>query len=323
MQRIAVLTSGGDAPGMNAAIRAVARTGVASGLEVFGVNHGYQGLIADDMSSLTRRDVGGIMQLGGTVLGSARCPEFETIPGRQTALANLARRGIEALVVIGGNGSQAGAHALWQMGFPTVGIASTIDNDLEGTDLTIGVDSAINVALEAIDRLKVTAASHRRAFLVEVMGRNCGYVALMAGIAGGAEVVVIPEREIPPEEVARQLRDAYDRGKAHALVVVAEGAKNNAERLIAHFAADPQATGFLLRATILGHVQRGAAPTAADRMLGTRLGEGAVRALERGESGVLAGLRANRVVTTPLSEIVGRQKPLDLALFELAGIMAR
>ncbi len=198
MQRIAVLTSGGDAPGMNAAIRAVVRTGVAGGLEVFGVNHGYQGLIADEMSSLTRRDVGGIMQLGGTVLGSARCPEFETVPGRQTALANLARRGIEALVVIGGNGSQAGAHALWQMGFPTVGIASTIDNDLEGTDLTIGVDSAINVALEAIDRLKVTAASHRRAFLVEVMGRNCGYVALMAGIAGGAEVVVIPEREIPP-----------------------------------------------------------------------------------------------------------------------------
>ena len=185
------------------------------------------------------------------------------------------------------------------------------------------MDSAINVALEAIDRLKVTAESHRRAFLVEVMGRHCGYVALVAGIAGRAEVVVIPEREVPPEEVARQLRAAYDRGKMHALVVVAEGATNNAERLIAHFESEPEATGFRLRATILGHVQRGANPTAADRLLGTRLGEGAVRALQAGQTGVLTGLRGNRVVTTPLEEIVGRQKPIDLELFELANIMAR
>ncbi len=323
MNRIAVLTSGGDAPGMNAAIRAVVRTGSEAGIEVFGVRQGYQGLIADDMVATTRRDVGGIMQLGGTVLGSARCAEFETVAGRQTAIANLERRGVEAVVVIGGNGSQTGSHVLSQMGYPVVGIASTIDNDLEGSDVTIGVDSAINVALEAIDRLKVTAASHRRAFLVEVMGRNCGYVALMAGIAGGAELTVIPEREVTPEEVARQLREAYDRGKAHALVVVAEGAKNNAEKLVAHFAANPEATGFRLRATILGHVQRGAAPTASDRMLGTRLGEGAVRALQRGEQGVLTGLRANRVVTTPLSEIVGRQKPIDMSLFELANVMSR
>jgi len=323
MKRIAVLTSGGDAPGMNAAIRAVVRTGIAEDIDVYGVHQGYEGLIADNMAFLSRRDVGGIMQIGGTFLGSARCPEFETEDGRRVAIANVERRGIEALVVIGGNGSQTGSHALWKMGFPVVGIASTIDNDLEGSDVTIGVDSAINVALEAIDRLKVTAQSHRRAFLVEVMGRKCGYVALMAGIAGGAEVVVIPEREITPSEVARDLRDAYDRGKTHALVVVAEGAKNNAQRLIEFCARDPEATGFRLRATILGHVQRGASPTAADRLLGTRLGEGAVRALLAGQEGVLVGLREDRVTTTPLDDIVGRQKPLDLGLFELASIMAQ
>lgn len=323
MKRIAVLTSGGDAPGMNAAIRAVVRTGLDAGLEVYGVRQGYRGLIAGDMAFLPRRDVGGIMQKGGTFLGSARCQEFETVEGRREAIESMERHGVEALVVIGGNGSQAGSHALWEMGYPVVGVASTIDNDLAGSDVTIGVDTAINVALEAIDRLKTTAASHRRGFLVEVMGRKCGYVALMAGIAGGAEVVVIPEREIPPDEVARQLRDAYDRGKEHAMVVVAEGAENNAERLVEYFQHSPETVGFALRVTILGHVQRGANPTAADRLLGTRLGEGAVRALLRGEQGVLVGLRANRVVTTPLDEIAGRQKPIDLELFELANVMAR
>ncbi|NLG26597.1 MAG: 6-phosphofructokinase [Chloroflexi bacterium] len=323
MRRIAVLTSGGDAPGMNAAIRAVVRTGIDADMEVYGVREGYQGLIDNQISYLSRRDVGGIMQLGGTVLGSARCEAFKTVEGRQQAIAGLERLEIEALVVIGGNGSQTGSHALAQMGFPVVGIASTIDNDLEGSDITIGVDTAINVALEAIDRLKVTATSHRRAFLVEVMGRNCGYVALMAGIAGGAETVVIPEREVTPDEVARELREAYDRGKNHALIVVAEGAQNNASKLISYFEADPDATGFHLRATILGHVQRGAHPTAQDRLLGSRLGVGAVRALAAGETGVLVGLRGNHVTTTPLGEIVGRQKPIDLSLFDLARIMSQ
>lgn len=323
MKRIAVLTSGGDAPGMNAAIRAVVRTGIEAGMEVFGVRDGFSGLITGEMSYLSRRDVGGIMHTGGTFLGSARCEEFRTVEGRRAALENLSWRAIEALVVIGGNGSQTGAHALWVMKYPVVGVASTIDNDLEGTDVTIGVDTAINVALEAIDRLKVTASSHRRAFLIEVMGRECGYVALMAGIAGGAEVVVIPEQEVPPEQVARELRASYDRGKSHALVVVAEGAKNNARRLIAHFEENPDATGFRLRVTILGHVQRGANPTAADRLLATRLGVGAVRALLAGEQGVLVGLRGDHVTTTPLGEIVRRQKPIDLGLFELARIMAQ
>ena len=323
MHKIAVLTSGGDAPGMNAAIRAVVRSGIDAGLDVYGVRNGYQGLIDNDIAYLSRRDVGGIMQLGGTFLGSARCEAFFQVEGRQQAIAALEHLGIEALVVIGGNGSQTGSQALWQMGYPVVGIASTIDNDLEGSDVTIGVDTAINVALEAIDRLKVTAISHRRAFLVEVMGRKCGYVALMAGIAGGAETVIIPEHELGPAEVAKELRDAYDRGKNHAMVVVAEGAQNNAQKLISYFEADPAATGFRLRATILGHVQRGANPTAQDRLLGSRLGVGAVRALASGETGVLVGLRGNHVATTPLDQVVGRQKPIDLSLFDLAQIMAQ
>jgi len=322
MQRIAVLTSGGDAPGMNAAIRAIVRTGAEADIETYGVSNGYSGLIDGRIRFLSRRDVGGILQTGGTFLGSARCQAFFAREGRQEAIDNMRALGIEALVVIGGNGSQTGSHALSEMGFPVVGVASTIDNDLDGSDLTIGVDSAINVALEAIDRLKVTATSHRRAFLVEVMGRKCGYVALMAGIAGGAEVVVVPEHEMTPEEVASELRDAYDRGKQHALVIVAEGAENDARKLIAHFDNHRDATGFSLRATILGHVQRGAAPTAADRLLATRLGQGAVQALMRGEQGVLVGIRRNEIITTPLGQIVGHTKGIDLDLFRLAGVMA-
>jgi len=307
---------------MNAAIRAVVRTAADLSADVFGVQGGYAGLIADNVCYLSRRDVGGIMQHGGTILGSARCEEFRTVKGREIALSHLEQRGIEGLVVIGGNGSQTGSHALSLMGFPVVGVASTIDNDLAGSDVTIGVDTAINVAIEAIDRVKVTAASHHRAFLVEVMGRKCGYVALMAGIAGGAEVVVVPEHELTPEQVADELRAAYDRGKTDAVVVVAEGAKNNAARLLEHF-EDPNDTGFALRATILGHVQRGASPTAADRLLGTRLGERAARAMLAGQTGVLVGLHGDQVTTTPLEEIVGRTKGIDLELFELARIMAQ
>lgn len=321
MKTIGVLTSGGDAPGMNAAIRAVVRTGCAQGWTVFGVRHGYTGLIAGDLVSLGVRDVGGIIQRGGTILGSARCPAFETEAGRQQAVQTLSRHGIEGLVVIGGNGSQAGAFALSQMGFPVVGIASTIDNDLLGSDVTIGVDTALNIALEAMDRLKVTASSHQRAFLVEVMGRKCGYLALMAGIAGGAEVIVLPEIETEPEEVAQTLHAAYDRGKAHALAVVAEGARYNAEALAAYFREHQERIGFDLRVTTLGHVQRGGAPTAYDRLLATRLGAGAISALTRGEHGVLVGMVQGRVATTPLASVVGKQKPVDSELFALAKVL--
>jgi 6-phosphofructokinase 1 len=322
MQRIAVLTSGGDAPGMNAAVRAIVRAGIAADMQVYGVQNGYAGLLADEMTLLAARDVSGILRRGGTFLGSARCDEFHQRAGRERALDHLRARQIGALVVIGGNGSQSGAHALLEMGYPVVGVASTIDNDLEGTDITIGADTAINVALEAIDRLKVTAASHRRAFLVETMGRDCGYVALMAGIAGGAEVVSLPEQELTPQEIAAELRAAYARGKSHALAVVAEGARYPAQELVRYFEEHREETGFSLRVTILGHVQRGAAPTASDRLLASRLGAGAIRALEAGRSGVLVGLRSGQIALTPLEQIAGRTKTIDLGALPLAQVMA-
>lgn len=324
MRRIAVLTSGGDAPGMNAAIRAVVRAGLDQGWEVHGVRSGYAGLIAGDLVRLQARDVGGIIQQAGTFLGSARCPEFRTDAGKAKTLNVLAQAGIDGLVVIGGNGSQTGSHALSALGFPVVGVASTIDNDLYGSEITIGVDTALNIALEAIDRLKATASSHRRAFLVEVMGRDCGYLALMAGIAGGAEAVVIPERELDPDELAEEIRSCYyDRKKLHALVVVAEGATYDAERLVQHFKENRERLGFDLRATILGHVQRGGAPGAFDRLLATRLGAAAVRTLASGEHGVLMGLLRGEIMATPLAEVVANRKMIDLELFELARVMAQ
>ncbi|KPL84491.1 6-phosphofructokinase [Thermanaerothrix daxensis] len=321
MKRIAVLTSGGDAPGMNAAIRAVVRTGIYRGWEVYGVQLGYQGLIDGKIIPLSARDVGGIIQRGGTILGSARSLEFKTKAGQLKAIRTLNQHGIEALVVIGGNGSQTGSYALHNLGFPVVGVASTIDNDLYGSDITIGVDTALNIALEAIDRLKTTASSHQRAFLVEVMGRDCGYLALMSAIAGGAEAVVIPEVEVDPEEIAQRLIRAYERGKAHALVVVAEGARYNAEGLAEYFKQHHERLGFDLRVTILGHVQRGGNPSAYDRILASRLGAGATEAIERGETGVLVGFIRGEVTTTPLEQVVNTKKPLDLRLFELAKVL--
>ena len=321
MKRIAVLTSGGDAPGMNAAIRSVVRTGYKKGWEVFGIREGYNGLINKKFVLLGPRDVGGIIQKGGTFLGSARCEEFKTEEGRLKGLRSLNENGIEGLIVIGGNGSQTGSFLLHKLGFPIVGVASTIDNDLVGTDVTIGVDTALNIALEAIDRLKVTGTSHKRGFLVEVMGRNCGYLALMAAIAGGAEAVVLPEVETDPEEIANIIRNAYERGKSHAIVVVAEGAKYNANRLAEYFEKNQESIGFALRVTILGHVQRGGTPSAADRILASRLGAGATNCLECEEYGVLVGWEGGKIKTTPLEDVVDKTKKIDLGLFELARIL--
>lgn len=321
--RIAVLTSGGDAPGMNAAIRAVVRSGNYLGKEVFGVQNGYSGLIEGTYRLLGNRDVGGILQLGGTMLGSARCPEFTTEAGRLKAIEQLRTHGIEALVVIGGNGSQTGAAALNKMGFPVIGVASTIDNDLLGSDVCIGVDTALNIALEAIDRLKTTASSHKRAFLIEVMGRNCGYLALMSGIAGGAESIVIPEFETPPEEVAEQIRLAYERGKPHAIVVVAEGAVYEADTLEKWCNDHSDLLGFQVRATTLGHVQRGGAPNAFDRILATRLGAAAVEHLHEGQSGHLVGMIRNEIHLTPYDEVIGRTKGIDQKLLKLAETLVR
>src|SRR6266404_7441809 len=262
---------------MNAAVRAVTRAALARGAEVFGVRNGYAGLLADTMKPLQARDVGGIVQHGGTVLGSARCPEFAEPSGRRAALRNLAARGIDALVVIGGNGSQTGSAALAREGF---------------------------------------------AFAVETMGRDCGYIALMAGIAGGAEVIVLPESEIAPAEVAKRLRAAYQRGKTHALVVIAEGARCGVKELMQHYAESRDSIGFELRVTRLGHVVRGGAPTAADRILATRLGSAAVETLAQGRYGVLVGASCNEIITTPLADIAGRTRPADAALLELARVMA-
>jgi 6-phosphofructokinase 1 len=323
MKRIAVLTSGGDAPGMNAAVRAVVRTGIDKGWKTFGVRHGYAGLIEDNFVQLGVRDVSNIMQRGGTFLGSRRCEEFKTEEAQRRAIRLLRQREIDALIVIGGDGSQAGSFALSERGFPVVGVASTIDNDLCGSEITIGVDSALNVALEAIDRLKVTASSHERAFLVEVMGRNCGYLALMAGIAGGAECIVLPEVDTDPHLLACELRAAYTRGKSHAIVVVAEGAQYNAEGLTKFFKEHHDQTGFELRVTKLGHIQRGGTPGVFDRVLATRFGAAAVDHVARGEHGVLIGLIRDEITATPLREVAGKKKAPDLRLFQLAQILAK
>ncbi len=321
MTAIAILTSGGDAPGMNAAIRAVTRCALSQGWDVFGVQHGYAGLLNGRFETLSARSVGGIIQRGGTILGTSREPAFYHEAGRKQGLAMLHDHHIDQIVIIGGNGSQAGAYALGQMGFPVIGIASTIDNDLAECDITLGVDTALNIALEAIDRLKTTASSHQRAFLVEVMGRHCGYLALMAGITGGAESILVPEIETTPEQVAQHFRRAYEQGKSHALGVVAEGATYNAIQLDAYFKTHHERLGFELRTTILGHVQRGGQPTAYDRLLGTRMGAEAVNAIARGERGVLCALSHGAITTIPLKDVAGVKKTIDPTLFTLADML--
>lgn len=323
MKSIAILTSGGDAPGMNAAIRSVTRSALDRNIAVHGVRQGWQGLIDDQIRPLAARDVGGIIQIGGTFLGSGRSAAFRDPTSRSKALRNLATRGIDGLVVIGGNGSQTGSFEFGKLGVPVVGVASTIDNDLYGTDVTIGCDTAINVTLEAIDHLRTTGSSHNRAFLVETMGRNCGYLAMMAGLAGGAEVISTPEAEVPASEIAERLRAAYERGKTHAIVVLAEGVKESSAEILAHFERDKSMVGFELRATILGHVVRGAPPTAFDRILATQLGADAVKALAEGQHGVLVGHRKGAVTRTPLAEVAGRTKPVDTALLDLARVLAK
>jgi 6-phosphofructokinase 1 len=322
MKRVAVLTSGGDAPGMNAAIRAVVRMGTAYGFEVFGVRNGFTGLIAGEFVPLGPRDVGGIMERGGTMLGTTRCAELKTEAGKDEALRQLQSHGLARLVVIGGEGSQAGSHALACKGLSVVGVASTIDNDLVGSDITIGASTAIDVALESVDRLRVTASSHRRVFLVEVMGRECGYLACVVGIASGAEVTVLPEVPVEPEAIATEIRAAYERGKSHAITVVAEGARHNAEALARYFTLHQARLGFDLRVCRLGHVQRGGAPGVADRMLATRLGAAAIEQLDAGHDGILVGSIGGAVATTRLTDVVNQRKPLDMRLVELAHVLA-
>jgi len=321
MKRIAVLTSGGDGPGLNPCIRSVVRTAIDKGLEVVGVRRGYAGLIESDMMELNARSVGGILNRGGTFLGTARSLEFKTPKGQRHVLRNLNRVSINGLVVIGGNGSLTGALKLHEMGFPVVGIPATIDNDVNGTDISIGVDTTLNTILDAVDKIKDTASSHERAFLVEVMGRDSGYLALMASIASGAELALIPEVEIEVEEVVRAVDAAYIRGKAHCIIVAAEGWEPGARALYDYLRERREEIGFGVRLTVLGHVQRGGSPTAYDRILATRLGAAAVRALLDGNNGMMVGMIEGHTGLTPLDEAVAFQKELDLELYELCRIM--
>jgi len=319
MKRIGVLTSGGDGPGFNPCIRAVVRTAISHDLSVMGIKYGYVGLINGEVDEMDARSVGGILGRGGTILGTARSEEFRTKRGRLTAMRKLNEYGVEGLVVIGGDGSFRGALKLRQeFGFPVVGVPGTIDNDISGTDMSIGVDTALNTVLDAIDKIRDTASSHQRAFLIEVMGRDCGYLALMSGIAGGAEMILCPEVETSLEEVANALRDAYLRGKAHCIIVVAEGYKPGIEPVAAYLTERRSELGFEVRTTVLGHVQRGGSPTAFERLLATHLGVAAVEALLQGQSSVMVGLIGNQVVLTPLEEVVSQPRKLDLDLYQMA-----
>jgi 6-phosphofructokinase 1 len=323
MKRIGVLTSGGDGPGLNPCIRAVTRMALGYGLEVMGIERGYAGLMDGEMIPLDARAVGGIIGRGGTFLGTTRSPEFKTPHGQREALRSLNRHGIDGLVVIGGNGSLSGACTLHRRGFPVVGVPATIDNDVVGTDISIGVDTALNTILDAIDKIKDTASSHQRAFLIETMGRDSGYLALMGGIAGGVEMALIPEVETTLEEVAQGLLDAYVRGKAHCIIVVAEGYKPGTQAVAAYLQERREELGFEVRVTVLGHIQRGGAPLAFDRILATRLGAAAVEELQKGNHGQIVGLIGNEIVLTPLEDVLTRNKELDLSLCELGRIMEK
>ncbi len=321
MKRVAVMTSGGDAPGMNAAIRAVTRTGIERNMEVYGIRQAYAGLLAGDMHLLTSREVSGILQRGGTILQTARNEEFKTEMGQRKGVRRLNERGIEGVIVIGGDGSMRGAMALHRLGVPVVGVPASIDNDIYGTDMSIGVDTALNNILDALDRLRDTATSHNRAFIIEVMGRDCGYLALMGAILGGAEVVITPEKAPSMDEVAASLADAYVRGKSHAIAVIAEGAPYKTTDLANYL--KEQHTGFEIRLTILGHTQRGGSPTAFDRLLATRLGMRAIEALVEGQSGMMIGLHGRQTSPVPLEEVVTKRRDIGEDYFRMAYTLSR
>ncbi|MBN6188384.1 6-phosphofructokinase [Aneurinibacillus sp. BA2021] len=313
MQKIAVLTSGGDAPGMNAAVRAVVRRGISHGMEVYGIYHGYEGLMLGQIEKMNIGSVGDIIQRGGTILHSSRSEAFKTEAGQKKAIDNLRAIGIEGLVVIGGDGSFRGAQKLSDQGFATIGIPGTIDNDIQGTEMTLGFDTAVNTVIEAIDKIRDTATSHERIFVVEVMGRHRGDIALWAGLSGGAESILIPEIEFDINDVTSRLLEGNKRGKKHSIIIVAEGvcpASDIARQI-------KEEAGLDTRVTVLGHVQRGGSPTAFDRMLGSRLGAKAVDLLREGASGKMVGIRQNRIAAVDFADVFSGEHTIDLDLYEL------
>ncbi|MEC6747482.1 6-phosphofructokinase [Marinilactibacillus sp. XAAS-LB27] len=314
MKRIGVLTSGGDSPGMNAAVRAVVRKALYEGMEVYGINYGYAGLVAGDIRKLTRRDVGDIIQRGGTFLYSARYPQFATEEGQLKGIEQLNRFGIEGLVVIGGDGSYRGAYALTKHGYPCIGLPGTIDNDIPGTDFTIGFDTTINTVLDALDRIRDTATSHVRTFVIEVMGRDAGDIALWAGIASGAEQIIIPEMGFDLTAVADNIREGREKGKKHTIIVLAEGVMDGKEFAEKLDAID----NFHVRVTVLGHVQRGGSPTARDRVLASRFGASAVEYLKEDRGGLALGLINEQIVAHDIVDTLDnmKHKP-NLELYKL------
>jgi len=321
IETIGVMTSGGDAPGMNPCIRAVVRTALAHGIKVIGIEEGYSGLIHGAFQPLGARDVGGILQRGGTILQTARSSEFREPRGQREAIRQMNNEGIDALVVLGGDGSLNGAMKLAEQGVRVIGVPASIDNDIYGTDMCIGVDTALNTIVDAIDKLRDTASSHSRAFLVETMGRMSGYLAVQAGIITGAEMVLIPEVATPVEEVAHTVEAAYTRGKRHAIIVVAEGFKPSALELGKMI--DAMDIGFTTRVTVLGHVQRGGKPSAYDRFLASRLGVKAVEFLLAGMTNVMTGLNGREIEPVPLSVVTSKQRQVSSENIQMARILAQ
>jgi 6-phosphofructokinase 1 len=311
---IAVLTSGGDSQGMNAAVRAVVRSGLFHNLEVYGVQRGYQGLINDDIRPMDLRSVGDIIQRGGTILQTARSKEMLTPEGQQKAADNLRKRGIDSLVVIGGDGSYQGANKLAQLGIRTMGLPGTIDNDISYTDVTIGFDTAVSIVVDAINKLRDTMSSHERSSMVEVMGRHCGDIALYAGLASGAETILVPEVPFNLEEVAARMKENFDAGKRHSIIIVAEGVGRGEEiaQKIESY------NGIEARVTVLGHIQRGGTPTHNDRILASNLGDFAVRRLLEGDSNKACGILKGELVATDINTVVNTKKKFNMEMYSLA-----
>ncbi len=318
MKRIALLTSGGDAPGMNAAVRAITRKALYEGLEVFGIMHGYEGLLNEEIVPLQLRDVGGIVNKGGTILKTARCLEFQELSYQQKGYAILRKYGIEALVVIGGDGSMAGAESLSKLGMPTITIPGTIDNDMAGTEYTIGFDTALNTVLEAVNKIRDTTTAHERVAVIEVMGRHAGHIAVQAGIACGAEIVLIPERSMSLDEACRRLYETYRSGKTYSIIIVAEGAYSAAE---VHDYIEAN-TEFSPSMTILGYLQRGGSPSARDSIMAALMSEKAIDLLLKGTYHCLVGSIQGHIVGTPYEEAKKLRFSVTDEEYELINILS-
>ena len=319
MKKIAVLTSGGDAPGMNAAIRAVVRTAIHNGIEVMGVQRGYSGLINGELFTMDRTSVSDIIQRGGTILRTARCPEFKNEEVRKKAAKILQAYGVEALVVIGGDGSFTGAKLLSKLGIKTIGIPGTIDNDLAYTDFTLGFDTALNTVVDAINKIRDTSTSHERVSIVEVMGRNCGDLSLYAGICDGAEAIIVPEVEaFDRDELCKTILEGKNKGKMHNLVILAEGIGGAFE--LAEYVEN--ITGIETRATVLGHIQRGGSPSASDRVLASRMGAKAVEVLLEGKTSRVIGIRDNKIIDQDIDEALDMESKFDTELYKIAKVLS-